>query len=164
MGDIECSDCGKSTLYGGSTCLTCLVKSKTIHTSTPKTVASYASRSYGGMTYPSYMVDETVGIHTWGGTSTKIPLAAEAEAEAEAEKTEYETLHEDLRNLRDQSKLSALKQLHETLSAEHDRWVDKYTSGLGDSKSSNYISGVISGIGEAMNKVDKMIKAIENDA
>ena len=111
MDDINCSKCGKSTAYGyvvGTTCLACLMKAKAIHTSTPKKAASSGRYSYGGMTYPSYMVDETTEIHTWGGTSTKFSLAAEAEAEAKVKKTEYETLHEDLRNLRDQSKLSAL--------------------------------------------------------
>lgn len=118
------------------------------------------------MTYPSYTVDETVGIHTWGGTSTKFSLAAETEAEAEAEeeKTEYETLHEDLRNLRDQSKLSALKELHESLSAEHDYWVKKYADDLGSTNTSRYVSGVIGGIGEAMHKIAQMIEVIENDA
>lgn len=168
MGDIECSKCGKSTAYGyiiGTTCLACFLKAKTVHTSTPKKTASSGRHSSGGimgMTYPSYTVDETIEVHTWGGTSTKISLADTSEAEAE--KTEYKTLHEDLRNLRDQSKLSALKELHESLSAEHDYWVKKYADDLGSTNASNYVSGVIGGVGEAMHKIAQMIEVIENDA
>lgn len=173
--EVECSKCGKTTsakyVYA-STCLNCVIKDRMLYSATtPSGLSGYRR---GGMIYhPTYASNssnpEEITYYTWGGIPThKVSPPpseeAEAEVEAEVEKSEYDALYEDLRNLRDQSQISALKKLHEDLSSDHDRWIDKYASERDGSSSSSYVSGVISGIGEAMHKIAQMIEVIENDA